>query len=94
MKTVTPNYAPKYIARLREDLSAYADKIATLFRNPLVTIIVRDPNLPRGTVVLTQDSHEEIVKALADILKDPGAMTIPPDAGSNIPIPHGNRPSS
>lgn len=86
MKTITPNYAPAYITRLREDLSAHADKIAKLFRNPLVTIIVRDPNLPRGTVILTQDSHEEIVKALADILKDDKAMTIPADPARKAAI--------
>ena len=58
------------LAQLHDDLSADLNRIARRFKSPLLTLIVRNPQLADGDVVLTNDpDHEAAVAALVRFVR-------------------------
>ena len=50
--------------QLHIELANYCGKIAALFKNPKVTIIVRNPDLPDGDVMVGDDAPESVIAAI------------------------------
>jgi hypothetical protein len=57
------------VAELQEMLSRHLDEIQTYFKNPKVTLVVRNPDLNDGDVVIGDDDLELVVGAITR-LKD------------------------
>ena len=49
---------------LHHKLDAELKKIARLFRNPKITLVIRNPDLADGDVVLTDDDPEAVIAAI------------------------------
>lgn len=52
------------LQQLRFDLDADLKRIAKRFRNPKITLIVRNPDVADGDVVLTDDDPEAAIITL------------------------------
>jgi len=62
--------ATKVLEDLHYDISSHLDEIRGYFKKPdqvKVTILVRNPWLKDGDVYITNDSTEEVIKALQQL---------------------------
>lgn len=49
---------------VEEKICRHLDQIGKMFKNPKITILVRNPDLKDGDLILTEDSMDEAIKAL------------------------------
>jgi hypothetical protein len=54
----------KNIMRLYEDLQTDLDRISARFKNPKVTLIVRNPDIPEGDVVFGNDELDSAIESV------------------------------
>jgi ABC-type phosphate/phosphonate transport system substrate-binding protein len=78
-KVQPANETPLNVLRVRERMADCADQIMGMFKSAKITIIVRSPQVPNGTVVLTDDEPDQIRAAFDHIMTDQAAAYIPPD---------------
>lgn len=49
---------------VNEKVAQHMNDIALLFKNPLITVLVRSVDLPNGDFILTNDSFTEVINAV------------------------------
>lgn len=49
---------------LYDEIVPFLEKIAKLFKNPKITLVVRAPDLADGDVVITDDELEPVIASL------------------------------
>jgi hypothetical protein len=63
------------LSRVHEEASAALARLARLFLpSARLTLVVRTPELPDGTVIVTNDDAEEVVAAIRRTYGDPGEV--------------------
>lgn len=45
-------------------ISHHLNRIAELFKNPKITLVVRSPDLPDGDLIMTHDDLGEVIASL------------------------------
>ena len=53
---------------LYDSLLPHLEAIEALFKQPLVTLVVRAPQLPDGDLVLTQDEPQKIIESVEKLM--------------------------
>ena len=54
----------KNIMRLHQDLQTDLDRISARFKNAKVTLIVRNPDIPNGDVVIGNDELDSAIESV------------------------------
>lgn len=73
-KGLTPS-----LQEMRAAISEHLDEIKALFKDGRVTLIVRSPDVPNGTVLMTDDDIEEAIKAARATMGNVRSTVVPPD---------------
>ena len=80
MEKILAKDLPMPMQELRTIISEHLDEIKSLFKDGRVTLIVRSPSLPDGTVLMSDDDIEEAIKAARKAMGDLKATHVPPDS--------------
>lgn len=62
---------PKYLRNLQEDICFHLEGIAKLFKNPKITIVIRNDELADGDVVLSDDDFDKAIAAIRHLQEKP-----------------------
>lgn len=49
---------------IQVQVGQHLETIAQMFKNPVITVLVRSPDLPNGDFILTNDSFTEVINAV------------------------------
>jgi len=63
--------APKYLRDLQEQIAYSLDEIRRLFKNPKITLVVRNPDQADGDVVLSDDDLDKAIAAIVHLQTKP-----------------------
>lgn len=77
--------SPKYLRNLQEDICFHLEGIAKLFKNPKITIVIRNDELADGDVVLSDDDFDKAIAAIRHLQEKPTHILLADKAGAARP---------
>ena len=79
VKQVSAENLNRSMQDLRVVMAGHMEAIQKLFIDGRITVIVRSPHVPNGTVLMGDDNIEEMIAAVRALIEHPAATKVLPD---------------
>lgn len=75
---------PKFLRDLQAQIAAHLDDIGKLFKNPKITLVVRNSDVADADVVLSDDDLELAIKAIRHLQENASHILLPTERKAGV----------